>query len=963
MASDWKQYRSVLELLDRFYCWKSTLREYLEYVFLLNNIDEKSRKAVFSDDSNRFDALLDGTIICCGCDVDVVPRALTLFDAFCYQDELVKRVIEVNCRKGQEAENVLSRGFSMFKHDSKRKRLPGSFGVQIDHPNTVTSYICSEIWQDFCTRIGCDLMLHILQNMSLFHKMARNNLFQVTGTIVDKSKVKARNHSCNGQFLDFVKHLAELNARTLSPQSQESLLNNSEAVVSIGALEAAYLIDQSDELPGTPAFSTGPVSQNVPTSTPIDDMPKRTNSANAAASPFDHDNSLLGLEFPVKLSRKRVYEIRWLWDAMTDRDEDAMTDRDEYAMTDRDEIGDSEEYSEDGAMFIPDFPKRHSRDNSRHTNKLYNSEAGSCITQQPPLKRKWPTEALHVGMENKTSMRYNGIEECNISAILENDIPSWSPKNEIIASEKEEDTAEGFVDSPGIVFSTPKKLSRVSLWRAKERHNSDANSYETVQRPGKRKRWMEEDNVEMTSRANMCYIETEENSNSTNVEDEFSSRSVKHKILDNKSYNKEHKATGVEECEEYSDDETIWSPGVALSTYKRHTKGSCSCTKENDSSEITSCTSLKLPCKKKQRMEDHTVDIRNRADMCYTESKENRSSASCAKDLSAFLKQECLASKKFCKENTVRELENREKCCEECINSSCTTSIHSPLHFGKDSDISGVENVDTHGKENVSKRDNKDEVAQRKRQGQQRTSKRKSKRSLTNITGNRRFCGIDGGEKCSGVGRDAEKKESKEVKKAVGTILNDINRKNNVMKFKPLESHVDEKHAFRIHRIMYSTHLGEGLYRSHILNNIDPSNKGARMLALNIFCSKPHEENNPVLQGNNLADQSKQVTKLPKSLRRSLSLIRKLIHNYKKFKVHTCLKRYCPSSKSVKKLLQSYRLHKKRLIKDSSIRFDTDKQKKLYDAAFNDNIPSYKVSTMLLMPLSSSSFTFLNGIY
>ena len=948
MASDWKQHRSVLELLDQFYCWKSTLREYLEYVFLLNNVDEKSRKAIFNDDSNGFKKLLNDTIICCGCDVDVIPVALKLFDTFCYQHELVKRVIEVNCRKKKEAEHVLSRGFSTCKHDSKRERLPDSFGIQIDHPNTITSYICSEIWKDLCARIGCDLMLHILQNMSLFHKMERNNLYQVTGTIVDKSKVKDRNHICNGQFLDFVQKLSHLNTRPLSFQSQESLQKNSEATVSIDTLDSAHCINQCDEAPSTPVYGTGPVLQKVRTSTPTDDLPKLTNSSNAAASPFGEDISLLGPEFRVKISRKRVCEIRWFWNALTE---------------DSDEVVDSEESSEDGSTFSCDFPllrsKRQSRDNSGDTKKMYNSESDSCITQQPPIKKKWRMEESHVGRTNRTS--YVGTEECKIIAIVKNGIPSWSSKDEIIANENynEEENAVGLGESPGIAFSTPKGRYRASSWRTKEGHNSEAHSCMTEQHPRKRKRRKEKEKVEMTSRTNMCYFKTEEYRKCSNVSNKFPSKPSKHEILDNKSCNEEIIAISVGESDEYSEDGTILSSGIAFSSPKRYSKASSSLTKENCSSETNSSAALRLPCKKKQRLEEHTIDMGNRADMCYTESEEYRISASFAKDLFAISKQKSLTTENFSKENTFRELENREKSSESRTNLHYLTSIDQPLNFGNSSKHNRVKNIDTQRKENISKRNKKNEIKQVKRQGRRTTGTRKSKRSLTNTTENRRCCGKGAGKKCKGNARDAKSEENKEAKKKFVTILNDINRKKNVMKFKPLESHVDEKHAFRIHRIMYSTHLGEGLHSSHILNNVDPSNKGARMLALNIFCSKPTEEKNPALLANNLADQSKQdasVTKLPKSLQRSLALIRNLIHNYKKFNVHTCLKRYCPSSQDVKKLLQSYRLHKKRLVKDSSLRFDADKQKKLYDAAFNDNVPSYRVSLIYLTPLSSSFF-------
>ena len=571
MASEWKGHRSVIELLDRFYCWKSTLREYFEFVFFIHNVNERSRSEIFKDENNRLDYVLDGTIICCGCDVDVIPRALKLFDSFCYQQDLVRRVVETKCQSRTQMENVISRGFSLCKHDSARERLFGSNGIQIDHPNTMTSYMCSEIWGDLCSRVGSDLMLHILQNMSMFHKMSRSNLLQVTGTVFDKSKMLSDNHKCNGHFLALLQQLSRLNPEMLTITKQGSPHMNRQAAASV-------------------------------------DCP-----SDGVAQERDNFTALELLEVGTTLNRR---------------------------------------------------------------------------------------------------------------------------------------------------------------------------------------------------------------------------------LLD------------------------------MLSGYK------------------------------------------------------------------------CIEKESFSQANTASGLESDKLWKRDCTKLSRVTDINPPLHFGAGDNVK-----DENGNDYLLGEGTKTSsisINERKRQYKQISGLKASEGKL--------MCCNRGAKICRDSLPDEKKEENKELGKKHISVLNRIYRKKTKIKFKPLGSQINEETAFRMRRIMYGSHLGEGLHRSHILDSVDCSNKGARALAFDVFCSGPGENKNSV-QASSSSSQSQQnptAMKLPRNLQRSLPLFRQLIDNYKKLKVHKLLQRHCPSSIEVSDLLNAYRMHRKKLVKNPSLKFDADSQMKLYVAAFNDSIPPYKVCASCL---------------
>ena len=196
MAVDWKQHGPVIDLLDEFYCWKSTLKEYLQYVFMTYNIDQEKQDDILRVNDIKYVELLEETIIACNCSVPVVPGRLDLFSVYGTQTDLLYKIIENRCKNSRPEEHVISLGNSLAGHDSKNGHMINSFIVQCDYPNSMFTVLSLHVWKLLMEKIGCDLMFYILDRMSLFSKMPKGCLVQICGKIVPILEPKAPGHSC-----------------------------------------------------------------------------------------------------------------------------------------------------------------------------------------------------------------------------------------------------------------------------------------------------------------------------------------------------------------------------------------------------------------------------------------------------------------------------------------------------------------------------------------------------------------------------------------------------------------------------------------------------------------------------------------------------------------------------------------------------------------------------------------------
>lgn len=226
MAADWKQHGPVIDLLDEFYCWKGTLKEYLQYVFMMYNIDQEQQDNVFKENDIKYAELLQDTIVACNCNVPVVPDKLDLFSVYLKQTDLLYKIIENRCKNSRPEEHVISLGTSLIGHDSKNEHMINSLIVQSDYPNSMFTVLSLTLWKLLLKKIGCDLMFYILDRMSLFAKMPKGCLVQICGKIVPSLEPKTSDHACKLKLSTCSAEKDPLHAQKREPQQTVQLQPN-----------------------------------------------------------------------------------------------------------------------------------------------------------------------------------------------------------------------------------------------------------------------------------------------------------------------------------------------------------------------------------------------------------------------------------------------------------------------------------------------------------------------------------------------------------------------------------------------------------------------------------------------------------------------------------------------------------------------------------------------------------------
>lgn len=168
------QFCKTRKVIESFYAKYFTLLRYLRKV--------KQRKAIrlIQDlDPVEYRVLLKSTLVAVRDQSATLPFNPTQTQWFTLK-EIVNRVIEHVCRSNKT--NVLAFGFESLSGYGKKGTVAGTIGIQNSYPNTIVSYLrTTRAWQVLHERIGDDLMIHLLQNVSMFVKVNVKCYFQVAG--------------------------------------------------------------------------------------------------------------------------------------------------------------------------------------------------------------------------------------------------------------------------------------------------------------------------------------------------------------------------------------------------------------------------------------------------------------------------------------------------------------------------------------------------------------------------------------------------------------------------------------------------------------------------------------------------------------------------------------------------------------------------------------------------------------
>lgn len=161
------------KIIESFYEKHFTLLSYLRKL-------SKAIRLVQDGDPKEYQALLKSTLVAVPRDQSATPPFNPKNTQWFTLKEIINRVIEHLCRANKT--NVLSHGFECLSGYGKKGTVAGTVGIQNSYPNTIVSYLrTAKAWQVLHQRIGDDLMIHLLQNMSLFVKVNSKCYFQLAG--------------------------------------------------------------------------------------------------------------------------------------------------------------------------------------------------------------------------------------------------------------------------------------------------------------------------------------------------------------------------------------------------------------------------------------------------------------------------------------------------------------------------------------------------------------------------------------------------------------------------------------------------------------------------------------------------------------------------------------------------------------------------------------------------------------
>lgn len=140
----------------------------------------KAVRLIQDGDPVEYRALIKSTVVAVPRDQSATPPFKPTTTQWFTLKEIINRVIEHVCRANKT--NVLAYGFESLNAYGKRGTVAGTVGIQNSYPNTIVSYLrTTRAWQVLHERIGDDLMIHLLQNVSMFVKVNSKCYFQVAG--------------------------------------------------------------------------------------------------------------------------------------------------------------------------------------------------------------------------------------------------------------------------------------------------------------------------------------------------------------------------------------------------------------------------------------------------------------------------------------------------------------------------------------------------------------------------------------------------------------------------------------------------------------------------------------------------------------------------------------------------------------------------------------------------------------
>ena len=149
-----RSHKEVIKLLEKYYCWRGTLKEYIEMVCNKQGTCIEERAKILDIRFMEYQRLLSDCVITCTCSEQLLPD----FVKFC------------NAHRSQLNAPQMNLNLKVMEKSSQR----------------IEPCVSTPIWDFLLSIIGTDLMLHIFETLSLFIKMPKGCLLQLCGVPVQK---------------------------------------------------------------------------------------------------------------------------------------------------------------------------------------------------------------------------------------------------------------------------------------------------------------------------------------------------------------------------------------------------------------------------------------------------------------------------------------------------------------------------------------------------------------------------------------------------------------------------------------------------------------------------------------------------------------------------------------------------------------------------------------------------------
>ena len=156
---------------------------YLKHCTLLDYLSAVKDRLHCPNDTKAYKKMLKQTTVCYhDNDVDLHSFTPRVREGFHMRD-ILQRVVEISCHSlSGSSGNIISIGYQLVRDRNNSTGCASSTATVVNkYPNSAVEVLSAKCWQILHKRIGDDLMIHLLRDLSLFVMVKNNCYMQIAG--------------------------------------------------------------------------------------------------------------------------------------------------------------------------------------------------------------------------------------------------------------------------------------------------------------------------------------------------------------------------------------------------------------------------------------------------------------------------------------------------------------------------------------------------------------------------------------------------------------------------------------------------------------------------------------------------------------------------------------------------------------------------------------------------------------